>query len=201
MFIVIEGIDGTGKSSVITKLHGKLPNSIVTRTPGGDPEVGPMLRKILLSKNGLTRNAQAMLFMADMIQVDENIIRPALNNGLTVLCDRFYMSTYIYQLGNKDVVSGIKNLKYQGLFTTPDYTFILDAPAEVAMGRMGKEKDRYESDTIDIWESRRAQYLAQANNKNTMLISTVDKNVEEVTNIILERIRKDAGSDIEIQAA
>ena len=192
MFIVIEGIDGTGKSSVINELHRKINNSIVTRTPGGDPEVGPLIRKILLSKNGLVKESQALLFIADMLQVDKNIIQPALKNNLTVLCDRFYLSTYIYQFTNKKLPMAVKNLKHGNLFTKPDYTFILDIPVEIALSRMGKEKDRYESDTVDTWNMRRTKYLAQANAENTHLINTKDKSIKEVTDIIMQTLAQES---------
>lgn len=190
MLIVLEGIDGTGKTTVANMLHSKIPNSILTKTPGGESTLGPPIRKLLLDKNTLPATSQALLFMADMLNTQENIIKPAINNNLTVICDRFFMSTYIYQLKNPEVHRALRlNFNAKDLFITPDYTFIFDIPIKEAQARLTQGRDRYESNDLHIWEDRRANYLAQSSNPNTHLLNVLDQTPEQITKTILERIK------------
>ena len=105
MFVTFEGIDGSGKTTQIQKIGeilSKTHNVIITREPGAT-ELGKIVRNILLHENGnMSALAEIFLFMADRAEHIEKIIKPALDNGYWVLCDRHFDSTYAYQYIGKE---------------------------------------------------------------------------------------------------
>ncbi|MFW6121242.1 MAG: dTMP kinase [Petrotogales bacterium] len=168
MFIVIEGIDGTGKTTVSKILHNKINNSILTKTPNNS-----QIRDILFSNNDLPNQADYHLFMADMYDVDYNIVRPNLSDGNTVICDRWYYSTHIYQLGE---------LRENTDFTEPDILVVLDIPIKIAMERI-KGLDKYEKSDLTKWEDRRANYLSIKD--ADIILDVRDRTPEDIVETIL----------------
>jgi dTMP kinase len=173
-FITFEGGEGTGKSTQAAMLALRLESHGIgvklTREPGGSPGA-EIMRHVLLSgaAKPLGPEAEAILFAAARDDHIRCTIRPALEAGQWVLCDRFVDSTRVYQgaVGNVDhrFIKALERVSVGDL--RPDLTLVLDIPAELglkrAAGRRGREKaDRFEAETIDFHERLRQAYLMLA---------------------------------------
>ncbi len=175
MFITFEGIDGCGKSTQIARFESRLKKAgifpVVTREPGGT-RTGEAIREILLHFCGadVTPLTQLFLYEADRAQHIEEIIRPSLELGKWVVCDRFFDATTVYQGvvqgQGEDLAEQLNNLSASGL--NPDITFLLDCPAEVAMERIKKresttkKRDMFDKKDIDFHRKIRHGYLSIA---------------------------------------
>ena len=166
-FIVIEGIDGCGKTSQIGEISKWLPNSglmkkgsklITTREPGGS-HLGKKLRKLILENNNKNNKpsylAELLLYSADRAEHVSKIISPALNNNDWVISDRFSDSTLAYQgYGrniNLEIIKNIESIVCQG--ESPDLTFFLEiSPEESIFRRKNEIPDRIESEGIRFLE-------------------------------------------------
>jgi dTMP kinase len=140
-FIVFDGAEGVGKSTQIRRLAERLHNAgrpcLTVREPGGTP-VGDDIRGIVLhSSHDLTPAAEALLFIASRAQHVAQVIRPALADGTVVLCDRFFLATYAYQIAGRGLDEGdvraANRLATAGLI--PDLTLIFDMPVEEGLTR------------------------------------------------------------------
>lgn len=172
LFITFEGIDGCGKSTQIGLLTAYLEDigrpCLLVREPGGTV-IGEKIRSILLDKenNEMSPAAELLLFEAARAQIVEEKIRPAIEAGTTVICDRFYDSTYAYQgvarsLG-EDLVVTLNDIATSGL--APDITFLLDLSVEDAYARRkgrGEADDRMELLGLEFQRSVRNGYLKAA---------------------------------------
>lgn len=142
MFITFEGIEGTGKSTQIallkTHLEAQGERVLVTLEPGGS-RIGAELRRVLLSleNRDLCARAELFLYLADRAQHVAQVVRPALEAGQIVLCDRFADSTVAYQAYGRgldaEMLHGLNKLAVDGLW--PDLTILLDLEPEVGLGR------------------------------------------------------------------
>ena len=147
-FIVIDGPDGSGKTTQLRLLQEHLHQqglSFLYVIDPGSTVVGTKIREILLSREGrpLAPMCETMLFMASRAQLVHELIRPALAEKKVVLCDRFVSATVAYQgaLGVKiDDIIELGNLVSGGLW--PDLTIILDLPIEEGMNRIGTVRGR-----------------------------------------------------------
>ncbi|MES0326748.1 MAG: dTMP kinase [Gammaproteobacteria bacterium] len=184
-FITLEGIEGVGKTSnrdyIRELLEASGKQCIVTREPGGTP-LGESLRALLLqhSDEQMSDDAELLMMFAARAEHINKIIRPALDAGQYVLCDRFTEATYAYQGGGRQLdVSKIADLEswVQGDLR-PDLTIILDAPVEVGRERAGKRSapDRIEKEKNDFFERVRNAYLDLAK-QHPERICTVDASV------------------------
>ena len=169
-FITFEGGEGSGKSTQIQILAERLNASklrtIVTREPGGSPGA-EIIRHLLLSGMGklLGAEAETLLFAAARDDHVRTVIRPALNQGIWVLCDRFSDSTRAYQgsLGKvaPAVLSAMERVTIGDL--KPDLTFILDVPVEIGMQRAAARRgsgapDRFEAEDVKFHQELRDAY-------------------------------------------
>lgn len=172
MFITLEGLDGSGKTTQVKLLADRLShenhNVLVLREPGGT-DIGEKIRKILLDNKteGMTDISEFLLFSASRSQLVEEVIKPALEGGMVVICDRFYDSSTAYQGWGRrlplDAVKTINRCATGGL--VPHLTIFLDIPlAEVErrLQRMRDGKDRMESVGRDFFERVREGYLSIA---------------------------------------
>lgn len=152
-FIAFEGVEGAGKGTQVRLakefLEGLGEDVIVTREPGGTA-LGEKLRASLLddSGEGVEARAEALLFAASRAQHVSRVIRPALEEGKIVLCDRYVDSSLAYQgagrgLGEQDVLS-LNVWATQGLF--PDLTVLLHLDPDKSRGRLENEPDRIEAE-------------------------------------------------------
>jgi dTMP kinase len=173
VFITIEGIEGSGKTTQVALLAAALERARiavrVTREPGGT-ELGGEIRSLLLhSGTRLGRFAELFLILADRAEHVETVLRPALGAGETVLCDRFYDSTIAYQAYGRelpvDAVRAVDGVARQGLL--PDLTFVLDCPVETGLARTRQRRsdvaaDRFENEHANFHERVRRGFLTLA---------------------------------------
>jgi len=176
-FITFEGIEGSGKSTQLLILKRRLEQNghriVATREPGGCP-IADAIRTILLDpvNQVLVPRSELLLYAAARAQHVEQMIRPALANGATVLCDRFADATTAYQGGGRGLdialVAELNTIATGGL--TPDLTLLLDFPVEIGLSRarqrnqqeVGHAEGRFELETLAFHHRVRSAYLALA---------------------------------------
>ena len=172
-FITIEGPDGSGKTTQVEALAQRLRAAgvgvVVTREPGGT-RLGEQLREILLARHGGVEPTDALtdafLFEAARRQLVRQVIRPALADGMTVVCGRFSDSTFAYQGFGAGVP--LETLRVLDAAATdglrPDLTILLDVPVEVGLARKGPEDTtRFEAEhDLDFHRRVRAGFLTLA---------------------------------------
>jgi len=200
-FIVIEGIDGCGKTTQIDEISKWLPNSglinkgskvITTREPGGSL-LGKKLRGLILDNNENNKPsslAELLLYSADRAEHVSKIISPALNNNDWVISDRFSASTLSNQgYGrniNLEVIKNIESIVCQG--TSPDLTFFLEiSPEESIFRRKNEIPDRIESEGIRFLEKVNEGFKLIAKQKNWKVISA-SQNIKTISNQIKETL-------------
>nr|HEV8011009.1 dTMP kinase [Bradyrhizobium sp.] len=169
-FISFEGGEGSGKSTQIRLLAERLDaaklRAIVTREPGGSPGA-EIIRHLLLSGMGklLGPDAETLLFAAARDDHVRTVIKPALSQGVWVLCDRFSDSTRAYQgrLGRvaPEIMNAMERVTIGNL--KPDLTVILDVPVEVGMQRAAARRgsgapDRFEAEDVKFHQQLRDAY-------------------------------------------
>ncbi len=171
-FITMEGGEGAGKSTSLALIEGWLTERgiayVVTREPGGT-SLGEEIRGLLLEhrENPMCATAELLLMFAARAEHLARVIRPALQVGSWVICDRFTDASYAYQgvargLGVESVA--VLEQLVQGDLR-PDATLLFDVPVEVGMARAGQRgaADRFESEARDFFEKVRQAYLDRAN--------------------------------------
>ena len=165
LFITFEGADGSGKTTQLNNIKNFLEEKgfdvVITREPGS-LELGQKIRNILLHYDGVVADrCEIFLFLADRAQHVETFIKPAIEEGKIVLCDRHTDSTIAYQgYGrNQDVelLKSLNEIAVNGL--KPDLTMLFDVSTETAQERVGSEKDRMESAGIEFHRKVRQGYL------------------------------------------
>jgi dTMP kinase len=193
IFITIEGLDGAGKSLQAKNAYNYLSSLgfdvEMVREPGGDA-VSERIRGLLSGGGDITDMAECLLFAAARAQTVENIIRPALNAGKIVVCDRFLDSSVAYQgfgRGLLDAVTTINSFAVGGL--TPRLTILLDLDPEIALSRKREDFDRIERSGADFFDRTRRGYLTLAELEPDR-IATVDAsgNPDEVWLAAREKI-------------
>lgn len=181
-FITLEGIEGSGKSTLTTGLAARLRalglEVVTTREPGGTP-LAERLREVVLQRGEerLSPVAETLLMFASRAVHVDNLVRPALAAGRWVLCDRYTDATRAYQGGGRGVsrefIEILSRETLGGL--TPDLTLLLDLPVEAGLHRAAVRRrasqpstataapedvvDRFESETVEFFERVRGCYL------------------------------------------
>jgi dTMP kinase len=169
-FITLEGVDGAGKSThlqfvadAVASASGR--HAIVTREPGGT-ELAERLREAILSEP-MSPFAETLLILAARTEHVARVIRPALEAGSWVVCDRFHDATLAYQGAGKgvpiDLIERLAQGAHPGL--QPDRTLVFDCPYNVArerLDRSGKALDRFEREDRSFFERVRGAYLQRA---------------------------------------
>lgn len=168
LFITFEGADGCGKTTQLTLLDEYFNKAgrktLLTREPGAGI-LGAKIREILLNYDGeVSPNCESFLFLADRAQHVEGMIKPALEEGTIVLCDRYTDSTLAYQGYGRELdmerIKYLNNLATSGL--KPDLTIVFDVDIETSLSRVGKSKDRMESAGVEFFNRVRNGYLTIA---------------------------------------
>ncbi|MFI0849523.1 dTMP kinase [Mesorhizobium sp. IMUNJ 23232] len=197
LFISFEGGEGAGKSTQIRRLSEKLRrkgyDTLVTREPGGSPGA-EALRHVILSgaAEPFGPRMEAILFAAARSDHVEQTIRPALERGAIVLCDRFLDSSRVYQGAgsdeNRGFVETLVHVAVNGVM--PDMTLIFDIDAEIGLSRAAArrgvgEADRFEKETVDIHQRRREAYLAIAEKEpDRCIIIDASADEDEVEDVV-----------------
>jgi dTMP kinase len=174
MLITFEGIDGSGKTTQISKLVQFLNNFfperevVVTCEPGGTA-LGKRLRQEILHGEHIGHHTELLLYAADRAEHIERIIKPALNRNAVVISDRFTDSTVAYQVAGRhlseEFVNSLNSFSADGI--VPDLTILLDIEAHDSRHRVelsGEKKDRLESAKVDFFERTREKFLELAEN-------------------------------------
>ena len=165
LFITFEGIDGCGKTTQIELLKESLEKKgytvLLTREPGAKG-LGEKLREILLNYDGeVSSNCESFLFLADRAQHIDTIIKPAIDKGVIVLCDRHTDSTVAYQGYGRQLdleqIYQLNKIATNGII--PDITFILDIDIDTSLQRIGKGRDRMENSGREFFERVRKGYI------------------------------------------
>ena len=196
LFITFEGADGCGKTTQIELLDEYLRKkgykTLITREPGAKG-LGEKIREILLNYEGdVSPVCESFLFLADRAQNVDCIVKPAVENGVIVLCDRHTDSTIAYQgYGrgvNMEELHNLNNIATNGL--KPDLTFVFDVDVETSMNRVGKEKDRMESAGKEFFERVRNGFLeiAKKEPERVKVINSAQP-IEEIHNQVLGYIK------------
>lgn len=178
MFVTLEGIEGTGKSTQIALLadwlRGRGREPVITREPGGS-RLGGELRRILLSMEStdITGPAELFLYLADRAQHVATVIKPALDQGRDVICDRFADSTVVYQGYGRGLdpklLHAFNEVAVAGSW--PDLTILLDLDPEVGLRRalsrnladgIHASEGRFEAEHLEFHQRIREGYLAWA---------------------------------------
>ena len=168
-FIVVEGIDGSGKSTVAARVAEELTRRgrkvLRTREPGGTP-LGEKIRALLLdAKNSeMVPYTELFLYMASRAQLVDEVIRPALRKGVDVVCDRYYYSTAAYQgaAGKVGIPIVIAVAESIAKFERPDVVALLDLDPAIARRREGIRDDRVESKGLAYQKRVRSGFLKLA---------------------------------------
>ncbi|MBI1744759.1 dTMP kinase [Candidatus Acetothermia bacterium] len=197
LFVALEGIDGSGKSTLMRRVKQNLVqcgHDVVTvEEPGGTP-AGDKIRHTLLDKTlQLEPVAELFLFEASRHQLVQTVIRPALESKKIVLADRFTMSSVAYQGYGRglslELIETLNELATGGL--KPDLTVLLDLPVELALQRKRGQRDRMEIAGLEFLQRVRSAYweqIAQLNEDGLHLDAT--QSVEQLTNMMMEKIRE-----------
>ena len=169
MFFSIDGGDGTGKSTQIQRfcqwLGDRGQTVVACRDPGSTP-LGEAVRELLLNRHDLEihRRCEMLLYMAARTQLAEQIIRPALERGHTVVTDRYLLANVVYQgYGGGldiDMLWEVGRVATDGVM--PDLTFVLDMPATAAAARIDRKLDRMEQQGDSFHARVREGFLAEA---------------------------------------
>lgn len=187
-FITLEGVDGAGKSThqkfIADFAATRAPHVVQTREPGGT-DLAERLRESIL-KTTMTPEVETLLIFAARADHVAKVIRPALDTGQWVVCDRFTDATYAYQGAGKGVslelIGRLGDVAHPGL--RPDRTLVFDCPYEIARKRLqGKTLDRFEREDREFFERVRNHYLVRAR-ADAARMRVIDATME------LDQIRK-----------
>lgn len=202
-FIVLEGSEGSGKSTQARMLADRL-GAVLTHEPGATP-VGAQLRSILLATAGsntdevLTDRAEALLMAADRAQHVQTVIEPALRAGRHVVCDRYIGSSVAYQGYGRgldiDIVRSISGWAAGGLW--PDVTILLTVDEQTTARRTGGARDRIEAAGADFHRRVAEGFAAQAADEDEWWITVDGEGTrEEVHERVLEALDEMLGRSL-----
>ncbi|KTD64027.1 dTMP kinase [Legionella spiritensis] len=198
-FIVVEGLEGAGKSTVIHTLQKyletKVSNIIITREPGGT-RVGEMVRTLIKDHGGepLDSRTELLLLYAARTQLVEQVIRPALEKGHWIIADRFELSTYAYQGGgrhiNRDTIKTISSISLQGF--RPDLILFLDIKPQQGLSRVRKrgEYDRIEQESPAFFNDVYDAYHQMIRDMDNVVIIDAHQAQDIVQDLVLRGLEK-----------
>jgi len=215
-FITFEGGEGAGKSTQIARLKTYLEDLglsvVVTREPGGSPGA-EKIRAMLLSGGAkdLGPRGEAMLFAAARADHVDTTIKPALERGDWVLCDRYADSTWVYQgeAGvDREYLKLLETAAVAGVY--PDLTILIDVPVEIGLGRVAERSrsddsggpDRFEGEELKIHQRRRDLCLELAETE-AYRFAVIDgsKDPAEVEEAIRNAVRETFAGDLSLDVS
>ena len=203
-FLAFEGLDGSGKSSLMNQLQNHLSinnmSFVKTREPGGT-QVGDQLRSIILLKTDESPNprTELLLYEASRAQHVDLVIKPALENKQWVLCDRFTASSGAFQAGGRQISED--QVDWLNDFATnhlkPDLNILLDLTVEESLKRrqkrvieIGEAEDRIESEAESFHRRVREGFLKQAvKHPNEWLVLDASQTPEQLFQILIKELK------------
>ncbi|CAL4321896.1 dTMP kinase [Buchnera aphidicola] len=200
-FIVIEGLEGAGKTTICKKIRNllfykKIKNIIIVRQPGGT-YISEKIRKIIKSENKdekLNIYAELLLLYSARLQLMENIIYPKFKQGAWIISDRHNLSSIAYQGGGRGLNQNlIKQLtKITNNFIKPDLTIFLDVHPKIGIKRaiLRKKLDRIEKKSINFFKKVRKCYLKYLSFQSKKIIINANSTIKQVNKIIKNKLYK-----------
>lgn len=201
LFLVFEGIDGSGKTSQLKRTKEYLEANgydvLTTREPGGTP-ISEKIRGLLLDPlNGeMDDRCELLLYGAARAQHLAEVILPAMKNGKAVLCDRFSLSTAAYQGYGRGISLELLEAVHSvaAFDVKPDLTLVVDVPVEVSAYRVavsrGEPKDRLEKEKSDFFERVRQGFLSEAEKDDSIVVINGVQTEEQVFEDIKKALEK-----------
>ena len=197
MFFSIDGGDGTGKSTqgeLLRNWLAELGHDVVAcRDPGSTP-LGEAVRDLLLNRHDLPidRRSEMLLYMAARAQLVEQVIRPALTQGKTVVSDRYLLANVVYQGygGGLDVETlwEVGRVATGGLM--PDLTIVLDMPADAAAGRLDRQLDRMEQQGAEFHARVREGFLTEvARRPKEIVVINAARSIDQIQTDIRKAVQ------------
>ena len=186
LFFSFDGIDGTGKSTQLDLFYQWLTErgaEVVRCRDPGTTELGEALRNIVLQgEMPISAASESLIYMAARAQLVNEIIRPAIESGATVVSDRYLLANVVYQGYGLDLQP--QSLWQLGEFATqgiyPTATFVLDVDVETAASRMGRELDRLEQRDREYHQRVRDGFLVEAGKSPTIHVIDAGQSIEAV---------------------
>jgi dTMP kinase len=192
IFICIEGIDGSGKTTqahrLVKRLKKKSYDAVYTTEPSKGT-YGKIIRKhILQGKNRVPTVVEATLFAADRIDHGENEIKPLLKTGKIIVCDRYVYSSIAYQGASNLDLEWIKEINKHAI--KPDLAIYIDVPPEIVINRIKRRKTVME--TLQTQKRVRELYLKLVKEKQLVMVdgnAPMKEVAEDIENIVLKFLR------------
>lgn len=200
LFISVEGGDGSGKSTQLDTIKRYLADRnipcVFTREPGGTA-IGEKIREVILdpANREMSDMTEALLYAASRAQIIRELVRPALESGKCVVCDRFVDSSIAYQAYGRGLGSAVEEINsyaIDGLM--PDHTFFFDVSPEKAMERLaGRGKDRLEEESGDFHRRVYLGYKAIAakdaeSGKGRVIVIDASADIDAVTEQVIKAL-------------
>lgn len=197
LFITFEGCEGCGKSTQAKLLYKRLRrlhiDSVLTQEPGGTP-LGKRIRNILKVNRefDISPEAELLLFAACRAQIVRDIIKPSLDAGKIVICDRFADSTTVYQGYGRGlelkIIEQINSVATERL--KPDITLLIDIKPELSLQRkLNSEDDRFEREDLPFHRRVREGYLELARHEQERwFVIDGNRTIDEIQRIIWDRV-------------
>jgi dTMP kinase len=197
-FIVLEGGEGSGKSVMMERLKETLPQGTVfTRDPGG-VSIGEEVRRLVLGRDarGIDAATELLLFLAARAQLIAELIAPALDEGRTVICDRYILSSIAYQVYGRQKMEYLPLVK--NVFAAvnrgcvPDMTVFLDVSPEIGLQRVHlrmQAPNRFDEEALAFHERIREGYKQHLNDYGTPVAIDANRPLEEVWRSVEETIQ------------
>ncbi|MDT9587180.1 MAG: dTMP kinase [Candidatus Arsenophonus melophagi] len=194
-YIVIEGLEGAGKTTAIKTVIKTLANFCITkitftREPGGTP-LAEKLRHLIkygISDEKIIDEAELLMLYAARIQLIEHVIKPALSNGRWVIGDRHDLSSQAYQGGGRGLCTKLMKVLHNTILDDfrPDLTLYLDIEPILGLLRVRNRSvlDRIEQESLDFFNRTRHRYLELANADDTIVTIDANQSLEEVQKTI-----------------
>jgi len=202
IFITLEGGDGAGKSTQAKLLETWIAltahREVVRTFEPGDTPVGQRIRKLVLHGENLDARAEALLFAADRAQHAATVLRPALERGAVVICDRYIDSSVAYQGEGRELCA--EDVRKLSAWATrdlqPDLTVVLDIDPRVALQRGGEDPDRMERESLQFHDAVRESFLTQARlDPQRYFVTDAQAEIDEIQNAIRLRVGQLLGED------